>query len=160
MQLEGQIRPNPDPSHFFLTIKKTQTQTKHATDAGTKMHTQLQRIFISDNQSTGDTDLVAKISAHPEIAHLFAPTSQTEVPIAGTIDGKFISRRIDRLLIDDKNKTISILDYKTDINPDEFRNKYILQIREYATLLRQIYPHHKIHCYILWTHNFALEHVQ
>lgn len=138
-------------------ILKTQSQTQHATDAGIKMHARLQRIFISDNQSTGDTDLVAKISAHPEIAQLFAPASQTEVPIAGTIDGKFISRRIDRLLIDDKNKTISILDYKTDTNPDEFRNKYIFQIREYATLLRQIYPHHKIHCYILWTHNFLLE---
>ena len=121
------------------------------------MHARLQSVFIGANKSTGDADLIAKISAQPEIAKLFAPTSQTEVPIAGTINNKFISRRIDRLLIDDTNKTIHILDYKTDVNPAEFRHKYIMQINEYVTLLHQMYPSYTICGYILWTHNFSLE---
>ena len=138
-------------------ILKTHTQTTHATNAGTQMHARLQSVFINDNASTGDADLITKISAHPEIAKLFAPASQTEVPIAGTINNKFISRRIDRLLIDDTNKTIHILDYKTDVNPAEFRHKYIMQINEYVTLLHQMYPSYTICGYILWTHNFSLE---
>lgn len=136
----------------------TYNNQKHATDAGTKMHLMLQSVFItSDSDATGDAALISKIRQVPGLSKLFSPQSKTEVPIAGTINNHFISRRIDRLLIDEANKTIHILDYKTDITPNDFRNKYITQINEYATLVRNIYPDYHIHAYILWTHNFSLE---
>ena len=114
--------------------------TKIATDTGKKMHTKMQGIIISDTALT----------------HFFTPNSKSEVPIAGHINGKFISRRIDRLIIDDTNKTIDILDYKTDTNKTAFIDKYTAQINEYATLLRDIYPNYTIRGYILWLHDFEL----
>ena len=137
-------------------ILQKHTAKKFATDTGTKMHSRLQRIFITPNTQTDD-EITAKILTNTDLCRLFDQTSQTEVPIAGTINNHFISRRLDRLRIDNTNKTIEILDYKTDTNPDEFRTKYIAQIREYATLLRKTHPKHKIACYILWTHDFTLE---
>ena len=130
--------------------------TKIATDTGKKMHTKMQGIIISDTAPHGDAEICEKISQHPELTRFFAQESKTEAPIAGYINGQFISRRIDRLIIDDANKTIDILDYKTDTNKNEFIDKYTTQINEYATLLRDIYPQHTIHGYILWLHDFEL----
>lgn len=140
-------------------LLRAHEQTKHATDTGTKMHQRLQRVYIDGTNTHGDADLVAKVCAIPEIAKLFAAKSRTEVPIAGTINGRFISRRIDRLTIDDNTNTIHILDYKTDTNRDTYRNMYIAQINEYALLLHAIYPTYKIRGYILWIHDFSLENV-
>ena len=135
------------------------SQTEHkkiATNTGKKMHVKMQQIVIDSAFCHGDNELCEKISQHPELTRFFAPKSKTEVPIAGYINGQFISRRIDRLIIDDTNKTIDILDYKTDTNKNEFIDKYTAQINEYATLLRDIYPQHTIHGYILWLHDFEL----
>ena len=140
-------------------ILQSKTQTRFATDVGTKTHAQLQKVVINATNSIGEKKLVSQIKAKPEISRLFSPLSQTEVPIAGTIKGTFISRRIDRLLINHNSKTVEILDYKTDTNPETFRNKYITQIYEYTTLLQAIYPDYTITGYILWTHDFSLEKV-
>ena len=140
-------------------ILQQHTAKKFATEAGSKMHTHLQRIFITPDHNTNDKT-VAKILSCPDLRRLFDTTSKTEVPVAGTINNRFVSRRLDRLRVDSTNKTIEILDYKTDTNPDEFRTKYIAQIQEYATLLQQIYPDHKIKCYILWTYDFTLEKIK
>lgn len=130
--------------------------TKIATDTGKKMHTKMQGIIVSDTAPHGDAEIRTKIAQHPELTHFFTPNSKPEVPIAGHINGKFISRRIDRLIIDDTNKTIDILDYKTDTNKTAFIDKYTAQINEYATLLRDIYPNYTIRGYILWLHDFEL----
>ena len=130
---------------------------KFATDAGTDMHNRLGRIVIANDAEHGDPDLIAKIKSVPKLAELFSADSMVEVPIAGNINGHFASRRIDRLLVYDKAKTVYVLDYKTDTIPDNFREHYIAQLREYAALLRQIYPEYKICCFILWTHNWSLE---
>ena len=87
----------------------------------------------------------------------FAENTRTEVPIAGIINGNFISRRIDRLSVDDENKIVRILDYKTDIEKESRREKYIVQLNEYEKLMRQIYPEYKIEKYILWLHDWTLE---
>ena len=133
------------------------TNTEYATDAGLRMHTKLQSIVIDGNSCTGDAGLVDQISAHSDLLPFFAPNTRPEVPIAGYINGRFISRRIDRLCIDDMNRKISVLDYKTDTTHDRFYDKYIEQIREYVQLLRMIYPDYSIEAYILWTHDFSLE---
>lgn len=131
----------------------------HATDAGTKMHALLQRVVIDKDIEQGDQQLIQKIKQHPELLRFFVKTAKTEVPIAGNVQNKFVSRRIDRLLISDELKTIDILDYKTDLCHDTYYGTYVAQLREYARLLQQIYPDCVIKTYILWTHDFSLENI-
>lgn len=138
-------------------LLKQQENVKHATDTGTRMHNMLQRIIIDDNCISGDNILIQKIKNIPQLSVMFNCDSRTEAPIAGTINNRFISRRIDRLNINHNNKHIDILDYKTDVNHEIFYTKYIEQIREYAQLLRAIYTDYSISGYILWTHDFSLE---
>ncbi|MDE6250270.1 MAG: hypothetical protein K2M34_01380 [Alphaproteobacteria bacterium] len=126
-----------------------------ATAYGTDFHNRLQNIQL-DNQSD---ELVQRILANSDLARLFDTLSKSEVPIAGYINNKFVSRRIDRLRIDMINKTIEILDYKTDINHDARRAHYIAQLGEYKNLMSQIYPDFKITCFILWTHDWILERI-
>lgn len=131
----------------------TQIQSeKFATNAGKNMHERL-RIASTDDSC----ELAQHILATPGLAEYFTQSAKTEVPIAGTIRGKFISRRIDRLVIDHDTKTIKILDYKTDIDRKSRRTKYIFQLREYQELLHAIYPDFKIFAAILWTHDWTLE---
>ena len=140
-------------------IISQQERTKHATNAGAKAHLQLGRIKIPTHTNGVATEIIQKINTNPTLSELFSVTSKTEVPIAGTLNGHFISRRIDRLLIDHATKTIKILDYKTDIDPTIRKKAYVAQINEYAQLLHTIYPTYKISGYILWTHNFLLENI-
>lgn len=138
-------------------ILKHCEHTRFATDAGTQMHKRLQRVTISKDKTSGAPDLVARISAKSELLPFFCVSAKTEVPIAGTIKGHFVSRRIDRLVVDPSNKTVYVMDYKTDTDKAINRNKYIAQVREYVALLRAIYPDYTITGYILWTHDFSLE---
>lgn len=137
-------------------VKNAQS-VEFATRSGRQVHAKLQGVRIGPAPS-GDADLVAKImQSGSELSVFFSEQSQTEVPIAGIVDGHFVSRRIDRLILDDAAKIVRILDYKTDTDTQKFRQKYIAQLHEYADLLRQIYPDYKILCYILWLHNWTLE---
>lgn len=138
---------------------KTKESEKFATDTGRVQHTKLQHVYLGTNP-TGDPDLINKImDSGDELKSFFMDNSKTEVPIAGVIGGQFVSRRIDRLIIDDKNKIVRILDYKTDTDTEKFRPKYKAQLKEYADLLKQIYPDYKVACYILWLHNWSLEQI-
>ncbi len=135
------------------------SERNFATRAGNDMHARLQHVVIDDNNTRGAPDIVAQIISHPDLIKFFAPAAQTEVPIAGHINGKFISRRIDRMLIDDVTQTIFIIDYKTDISKTALREKYIAQMNEYATLMREIYPNHTIRRILLWTHDWTAEEI-
>jgi ATP-dependent exoDNAse (exonuclease V) beta subunit len=131
----------------------------HATDTGTKMHALLQRVVIDKEFEQGDQQLIQKIKQNSTITRFFTAAAKTEVPIAGFINGKFISRRIDRLLINHTNKQIDIIDYKTDTSRDNYVDNYRIQLHEYAQLLHKIYPSYSVKCYILWTHDFSLENI-
>ena len=138
---------------------KQNTSTQLATQTGLAAHAKLQFIKLGSSP-VGDPELIQKIERSDNILKsFFSENSETEVPIAGIVHGRFISRRIDRLVIDNTSKTIRILDYKTDTNPDNFREKYFAQIREYIALLKQIYPDYDISGYILWLHNWTLERI-
>lgn len=140
-------------------IIETQEREQYAMNEGVEAHAKLRRVFIDKEIVNGDSVYVDKIQARNDLRPFFVANSRTEVPIAGTINGHFISRRIDRLVIDDANQTILVLDYKTDVNRDTFRDKYYAQIREYGELLKAIYPMYQIMGYILWLHDFSLENV-
>lgn len=137
-----------------------QDATKFATDAGTRAHRRMQQITIDGDTVHGDADTVARIKSFPELLPFFVANAQTEVPVAGIIRGKFISRRIDRMVTDDATKQILVMDYKTDVSPDRFHAAYCAQVREYMELLRAIYPEYTVLGYILWLHDFRLEAVQ
>ncbi len=128
----------------------------YATDTGRKLHAKMQKIKTGDTESRGNDELIAKITKNPQLMKFFTPTSRTEVPIAGNINGKFISRRIDRLVIDDATKNIYVLDYKSDTDKTAYRDKYAAQIREYIALLRDAYPDYTVRGYILWLQDFEL----
>jgi len=138
---------------------KTRAHTEHATDAGRRMHAKLQRIVIDGNAARGDAELVSRIKSCGTLAEFFAPNSRTEVPVAGYINDRFISRRIDRMRIDHDARRIDILDYKTDISRDALQEKYARQLGEYRELMGRIYPGYEIRTYILWTHFWELERV-
>ena len=139
-------------------IISVQQQTEQAIAHGTQVHARLQKITQFDINNPTDT-ISHTISANTDLHKFFCPASQTEVPIAGTINGHFISRRIDRMYIDHNTKNIYILDYKTDTNPDERRQQYIHQIHEYINLVHKTHPNYTVSGYILWTHDFSLERI-
>lgn len=128
-----------------------------ATNVGTHMHALMQHIVVDESLVRGDAEIIKSIQNHPELKRFFCASAQTEVPIAGKINGVFISRRIDRLLINKDTKTIDFIDYKTDVNHSEFIDKYQYQLKEYAELLRSAYPGFKINGYILWLHDWVLD---
>ena len=130
---------------------------KRATDAGSVMHEKLRVIRALPDCDKVDSELKNRIKSCDGLAMFFTENAQTEVPIAGVVNGYFASRRIDRLVVDDKNKVVRILDYKTDAEKESRRDKYIAQLDEYAKLMRQIYPKYKIEKYILWLHDWVLE---
>ena len=142
--------------HNILSDHESRT---HATNTGTKIHALLQHVIIDKDVEQGDQRLIQKIKQNSTITRFFTAAAKTEVPIAGFINGKFISRRIDRLLINHTNKQIDIIDYKTDTSRDNYIDNYRIQLREYAQLLHKIYPSYSVNCYILWTHDFSLENI-
>lgn len=132
-------------------------QREFATKTGYERHLKMQKIVIENDVLQGDTSICAEIANRPELLKFFGSNSKTEVPIAGYINDRFISRRIDRLVIDDKEHNVYVMDYKTDTDKAVFREKYNKQLNEYAALLKSIYPECKVFCYILWLNDFTLE---
>ncbi len=141
-------------------IIEKRTRESYATAVGNNMHDAMRHVVIAPGGDCGDPDLIAHIRAIPNLANMFGTDSRTEVPVAGTVNGKFISRRIDRMRIDLDAKKIYFIDYKTDTDRQTRRDKYHNQMREYGALLRQIFPDYEISAQILWLHDWVLEPVQ
>ena len=130
---------------------------KHATDVGTYMHAIMQRIVIDGDVVKGNADVVDMIRKRADLLPFFVSAAQTEVAIAGYLHGFFVSRRIDRLLINHNTKTIDFIDYKTDTDKNTFVEQYKHQLKEYAELLSSAYPGFKINGYILWLHDWVID---
>ena len=128
-----------------------------AKNTGTQMHALLQHVIVDNGFEAGDVDIINTIKNHSDLLPFFVVSAQTEVPIAGNIHGRFVSRRIDRLLINHNAKTIDFIDYKTDTDKNAFLEQYKYQLKEYAELLHSAYPAYKINSYILWLHDWVLD---
>ena len=137
----------------FLTGAKNK---EFATNNGTQMHALMQHVVVDDNCEKGDKNIIEIIKKRTDLLPFFAKTAQTEIPIAGNIRGHFVSRRIDRLLINHDTKTIDFIDYKTDTDKNAFVEQYKYQLKEYAELLHSAYPNYNINGYILWLHDWVL----
>ena len=131
--------------------------TQCATKRGTEMHDKMRAIRIENGELCGDDEVVENIKKHPELMRFFGENSRAEVPVAAEINGHFISRRIDRLVIDDENRSVYIIDYKTDTDKDTLHQKYVTQVQEYVTIIKKIYPKYNVSGYILWLHDWTLE---
>ena len=142
----------------LLSLINNENRASIAVETGNAMHALLQKVFYPCNDGC-DTEILEKISKTPELCEYMGKLSKTEVPIAGFVNGVFISRRIDRLYVNPQTKKVVVLDYKTDINRELYFKKYTEQLREYHDLLKQVYPDFNIQCKILWTHDFTLENV-
>ena len=85
--------------------------------------------------------------------NLFSKNSMAEVPIIGEVDGKIISSKIDRLIVE--NDKVIIVDYKTNRpaanSIDEVPALYLSQLKTYKKLLERIYPNKIVETYLLWT---------
>ena len=121
------------------------------------MHALLQHVIVDDTCTKGDKTITEIIMNRPDLWPFFGTNAKTEVPIAANINGKFTSRRIDRLLINNSTKSIDFIDYKTDTDKNTFLNKYKTQLKEYAELLQSAFPDYKITGYILWLQDWTLE---
>lgn len=132
-----------------------------AIKTGTQTHLLLQHVVVDDIAGNhGSPEIIKEIQNHPELKRFFAVNAKTEVPIAGYINGCLISRRIDRMIINQESKVIDFVDYKTDTEKNEFINQYEHQLSEYAQLLKSAYPDYKINGYILWLHDWQLDHIK
>lgn len=131
--------------------------TRFATKRGTEIHDKMRAVHTENGELCGDGDIVENIKKHPDLMRFFGENSRAEVPVAAEINGRFISRRIDRLIVDEEKRSVYIIDYKTDADKDTFRQKYISQVQEYVAIINKIYPKYKIYGYILWLHDWTLE---
>ena len=132
---------------------------KFATKRGKDVHTRMSKICFYNGDFVGDEEIISKIKNNPDLYEFMGPLSRAEVPLAGYLNGVFLSRRIDRLYINEKAKKVVVLDYKTDIDKILYYEKYRLQLNEYRELLKQIYPDFNIVCKILWLNDFTLENI-
>ena len=130
-----------------------------ATQTGTQTHAMLRHLVLGDKSSDdiGDAELVRRVRSNELLIPLFDASAMTEVPLAGIYNGRFISRRIDRMRIFDDERRGVFIDYKTDINRTAMRAQYVARMREYAALLGEIYPGYTVAGYILWLHDWTLD---
>jgi ATP-dependent helicase/nuclease subunit A len=89
----------------------------------------------------------------PELAPLWGPDAQAEVPVVGLIGGRALSGQIDRIVVMPDH--VLIVDYKTvrppPVNESEVSAVYLQQLASYRAALERIYPDRPVHCAILWT---------
>lgn len=104
--------------------------------------------FSKEEQKSIKSSVIA-IVENPEFAELFSSHSRAEVPVVGEINGRYMSGRVDRLVV--RERDVLVVDYKTDHNvPNGIPTAYQEQMQAYKTLLQAIFPHKIIRGYILW----------
>ena len=105
-----------------------------------------------DQQDAIASETIAVLN-HPEFARLFGPNSRAEVPVVGVVEGRALSGRIDRLVVD--GDTVWIVDYKTNRPPprrvEEVPAVYVRQMAAYRGALASVYPGKDVRCVLLWT---------
>ncbi|MBX9727212.1 MAG: PD-(D/E)XK nuclease family protein, partial [Rickettsiales bacterium] len=132
-------------------------------DANTASITQLLRYVAPDWDEAMQREIVTKLEALvAQQPWLWAHKRMAEVNVCGTITHQGhsipVAGQIDVLI--EKADEIIILDYKTGshvpANDSEVSLSYILQLKIYQALVRQIYPALPVRCAIVWTHDARL----
>ncbi len=106
---------------------------------------------LSESEQARIAEDVARVLASAELAFAFEPGSRAEVPLSGQVGKDLITGRIDRLHIGEDR--VVFVDYKTGAPPFDGRppRAYSTQLRQYAAVLKQIYPGRTIEAFLVWT---------
>jgi ATP-dependent helicase/nuclease subunit A len=90
--------------------------------------------------------------ARPEIAPLFGPAAWAEQPVVGEVDGVRIVGTVDRMAV--VGDELWICDFKTGRPPAPgapMPAAYARQLRDYARVLRPLFPELTIRPRLVWT---------
>jgi len=89
----------------------------------------------------------------PAFAPLFGPASIAEAPLSGTLDGRVVAGRLDRLAVLDER--VLLVDYKTNrpapVRLEDVPAAYLRQMAIYARLLAAAFPGRRVEAALLWT---------
>lgn len=109
------------------------------------------------NTSEDKDEIYSKILAFNEkYGYLFDLEGKSEITLSGTIDGKSVLVRLDRLCIT-QDKAI-IIDYKSHRNVSvSSLNEIKKQMLIYKTLVQEIYPNKQVECVVIWVEDLTLQ---
>ncbi|MBS9529119.1 DNA helicase UvrD [Wolbachia pipientis] len=110
-----------------------------------------------DNISEDKDEIYSKILAFNEkYGYLFDLEGKSEITLSGTIDGKSVLVRLDRLCIT-QDKAI-IIDYKSHRNVSvSLLNEIKKQMLIYKTLVQEIYPNKQVECVVIWVEDLTIQ---
>lgn len=113
---------------------------------------------ISDSEKSQIEKEILKLYDNETFAFIFGPDSYAEVPVAGEIDGRIVSARLDRLYVGADR--IIVVDFKTNrpaaAELTDVAPLYLKQLTAYRRLVEKIYPQKPVETYILWTNSANL----
>ncbi len=109
------------------------------------------------NTSEDKDEIYNKILAFNEkYGYLFDLEGKSEITLSGTIDGKSVLVRLDRLCIT-QDKAI-IIDYKSHRNVSiSLLNEIKKQMLTYKTLVQEIYPNKQVECVVIWVEDLTIQ---
>ena len=102
-------------------------------------------------------DEVMAVLENPEFSRIFAPDSQAEVSLTGSVAALpglvNLNAQIDRLAV--YGDEVYIVDFKSNRPPpksaDNVPEIYWGQMAAYRAMVADIYPNHRVRCALLWT---------
>jgi ATP-dependent helicase/nuclease subunit A len=98
-------------------------------------------------------DEVLAVMAHPDLAPLFGPDSQAEVPLAGVVGNVVVGGLVDRLVV--LPGRVLVADFKTNRRPpvrvEDTPVMYLRQMASYRAVLRSVFPGRTVRCGLIWT---------
>ncbi|WP_264686447.1 MULTISPECIES: UvrD-helicase domain-containing protein [unclassified Wolbachia] len=117
----------------------------------------VRKYIDSINTSEDKDEIYSKILTFNEkYDYLFDLEGKSEISLSGTIDGKPVLVRLDRLCITE-DKAI-IIDYKSHHNVSiSSSNEIKKQMLIYKTLVQEVYPDKQVECVVIWMEDLTLQ---
>ena len=117
----------------------------------------VRKYLDSINTSEDKDEIYSKIlTVNEKYDYLFDLEGKSEIPLSGTIDGKPVLVRLDRLCITE-DKAI-IIDYKSHHNVSiSSSNEIKKQMLIYKTLVQEVYPDKQVECVVIWMEDLTLQ---
>jgi ATP-dependent helicase/nuclease subunit A len=108
---------------------------------------------LSGEQKLEMTDAALGILTDTRFAPVFGPGSRAEVALTGRVGSATFAGRMDRLVV--SAERVLVVDYKTNrpapLRIEDADPAYIVQMAVYVSILRQLYPRHRVEAALVWT---------
>lgn len=109
--------------------------------------------FVSRELFEKTYNTATSLLSHPDLCFLFIDATYADVPFAGHHEGKKVTGRIDRIVV--QEKVIYVVTYKTNAilpqSVNEISNEDKEKIEVYKSVIQNIYPDKNIKMCFLWT---------